>query len=115
MAFAAAQNQLPVGLWWLFAANLLWVVVYDTQYAMVDREDDLEVGIKSTAILFGEADTRIILLLQLFCLICFALLWISLLLVARPAFQNKFFLFGIKQPSQIQYFNREFARSWPPT
>ena len=71
MAFAAVQNQLPSGLWWLFAANLLWVVVYDTQYAMVDREDDLEVGIKSTAILFGEADTRIILLLQLFCLICF--------------------------------------------
>lgn len=71
MAFAATQNQLPIGLWWLFAANLLWVVVYDTQYAMVDREDDLEVGIKSTAILFGEADTRIILLLQLLCLICF--------------------------------------------
>jgi 4-hydroxybenzoate polyprenyltransferase len=71
MAFAAAQNQLPQGLWWLFAANLLWVVVYDTQYAMVDREDDLEVGIKSTAILFGEADTRIILLLQILCLICF--------------------------------------------
>lgn len=71
MAFAATQNQLPSGLWWLFAANLLWVVVYDTQYAMVDREDDLEVGIKSTAILFGEADTRIILLLQLLCLICF--------------------------------------------
>ena len=71
MAFAAAQNELPQGLWWLFAANLLWVVVYDTQYAMVDREDDLEVGIKSTAILFGEADTRIILLLQILCLICF--------------------------------------------
>jgi len=71
MAFAATQNQLPMGLWWLFAANLLWVVVYDTQYAMVDREDDLEVGIKSTAILFGEADTRIILLLQLTCLVCF--------------------------------------------
>ena len=71
MAFAAVQNQLPSGLWWLFVANLLWVVVYDTQYAMVDREDDLEVGIKSTAILFGEADTRIILLLQLLCLICF--------------------------------------------
>ncbi len=71
MAFAAAQNQLPTSLWWLFAANLLWVVVYDTQYAMVDREDDLAVGIKSTAILFGEADTRVILALQLLCLGCF--------------------------------------------
>jgi 4-hydroxybenzoate polyprenyltransferase len=71
MAFAAATETLPVGLWWLFLANLLWVVVYDTQYAMVDREDDLEVGIKSTAILFGEADTRIILGLQVLCLLCF--------------------------------------------
>ena len=71
MAFAATLNQLPPGLWWLFVANLLWVVVYDTQYAMVDREDDLEVGIKSTAILFGEADTRIILFFQLLCLACF--------------------------------------------
>ena len=71
MAFAAVSSDLPVGLWWLFAANLLWVVVYDTQYAMVDREDDLSVGIKSTAILFGALDTRIILLLQLICLLCF--------------------------------------------
>jgi 4-hydroxybenzoate polyprenyltransferase len=71
MAFAATVDSLPAGLWWLFCANLLWVVVYDTQYAMVDREDDLEVGIKSTAILFGRADTRIILMLQLLCLACF--------------------------------------------
>ena len=71
MAFAAATETMPAGLWWLFLANLLWVVVYDTQYAMVDREDDLEVGIKSTAILFGEADTRIIFGLQVVCLLCF--------------------------------------------
>lgn len=71
MAFAAQLNSLPSGLWWLFLANLLWVVVYDTQYAMVDREDDLEVGIKSTAILFGDFDTRIILILQLTCIACF--------------------------------------------
>lgn len=71
MAFAAVSSDLPVGLWWLFVANLLWVVVYDTQYAMIDREDDLSVGIKSTAILFGALDTRIILLLQLVCLLCF--------------------------------------------
>ena len=56
MAFAASTNSLPNELWWLFAANVLWTVVYDTQYAMVDREDDLSVGIKSTAILFGDLD-----------------------------------------------------------
>ncbi|MGB1137562.1 MAG: 4-hydroxybenzoate octaprenyltransferase [Luminiphilus sp.] len=71
MAFAASTNSLPTALWWLFAANVLWTVVYDTQYAMVDREDDLSIGIKSTAILFGDLDVRVIGLLQLFCLIAF--------------------------------------------
>ena len=71
MAFAASINALPSALWWLFTANLLWTVVYDTQYAMVDREDDLSVGIKSTAILFGNLDVRIIGLLQCLCLIAF--------------------------------------------
>ena len=71
MAFAASINALPSALWWLFAANLLWTVVYDTQYAMVDRDDDLSVGIKSTAILFGNLDVRIIGLLQCLCLIAF--------------------------------------------
>ena len=71
MAFAASINALPSALWWLFTANLLWTVVYDTQYAMVDREDDLSVGIKSTAILFGALDVRIIGLLQCLCLFAF--------------------------------------------
>ena len=71
MAFAASISALPNALWWLFTANLLWTVVYDTQYAMVDREDDLSVDIKSTAILFGSLDVRIIGLLQCLCLIAF--------------------------------------------
>ena len=71
IAFAASTGELQAGLWWLFAANLLWTVVYDTQYAMVDRDDDLQVGIKSTAILFGELDRRIIALIQLASLGCF--------------------------------------------
>ncbi|WP_116367846.1 4-hydroxybenzoate octaprenyltransferase [Parahaliea mediterranea] len=73
MAFAAQQNALPPGLWWLFAANLLWTVVFDTQYAMVDRDDDLKIGIKSTAVLFGRADRLIIGLLQLACLLCWVM------------------------------------------
>ena len=71
MAFAASTNTLPSALWWLFIANLLWTVIYDTQYAMVDREDDLTVGIKSTAILFGHLDVRIIGLLQGLCVVAF--------------------------------------------
>ena len=72
MAFAAQAGTLPMPLWLLFIANLLWTVAYDTEYAMCDREDDLRIGIKSTAILFGEADRVIIATLQglaLFCLI----------------------------------------------
>lgn len=65
MAFSAVRNELPVGMWWLFVANVLWTIVYDTQYAMVDREDDLQIGIKSTAILFGDSDRWIIALFQI--------------------------------------------------
>jgi 4-hydroxybenzoate polyprenyltransferase len=64
MAFAAVLNTLPNILWLVFVANLLWTVAYDTEYAMVDRDDDLAVGIKSTAILFGELDRHIVALLQ---------------------------------------------------
>ena len=64
MAFAAESGQLPWVCWILFAANVLWSVIYDTQYAMVDRDDDLVAGVKSTAILFGRFDRLIIGLLQ---------------------------------------------------
>jgi 4-hydroxybenzoate polyprenyltransferase len=60
MAFAAVQNNVPPVGWLLFIANILWSVIYDTEYAMVDREDDLKAGARSTAILFGDADLPII-------------------------------------------------------
>ncbi len=56
MAFAAVQGAVPFHGWLLFAANLFWVVAYDTEYAMVDRPDDLRIGVRSSAILFGRAD-----------------------------------------------------------
>ena len=65
MAFTAHHGSIPAVAWWLLIANLLWVVAYDTIYAMVDREDDLKIGIKSTAILFGRHDRLIVLLLGL--------------------------------------------------
>jgi 4-hydroxybenzoate polyprenyltransferase len=64
MAFAAAGNSLPPELWLMFTANLLWTVAYDTEYAMVDRADDLKAGIKSTAILFADLDKLMIGILQ---------------------------------------------------
>jgi len=60
MAFAALTGEVPKIAWLLLTAVVLWSAVYDTMYAMVDREDDLRVGVKSTAILFGEADRLII-------------------------------------------------------
>lgn len=72
MAFTAETGRLPPEAWLLFVANLVWTVAYDTYYAMADREDDLKIGIRSTAILFGEADRIVILMLQglaLFCLL----------------------------------------------
>jgi len=64
MAFAATNNDIPQSAWLLYVANLLWVLAYDTLYGMVDKKDDLKVGIKSTAILFGEADLQIIAIIQ---------------------------------------------------
>lgn len=60
MAFSAEATDLSVFLWLLYAANLCWTIAYDTYYAMVDRDDDLKIGVKSTAILFGEMDLAMI-------------------------------------------------------
>ncbi|WP_374053694.1 4-hydroxybenzoate octaprenyltransferase [Xenorhabdus taiwanensis] len=64
MAFAAVSESLPLECWLLFLANIIWSVIYDTQYAMVDRDDDLKIGVKSTAVLFGRFDKLIIGILQ---------------------------------------------------
>lgn len=65
MAFTAVQQQLPAEAWLMFAANMLWTIAYDTLYAMVDRDDDLKIGIKSTAVFFGRFDRLAVISLQL--------------------------------------------------
>lgn len=99
MAFSASGAPLSSVCWLLYLANLLWTIAYDTQYAMADRADDLKAGIKSTAILFGNADTLIIGLLD-------GLTLISLLLLGWQLGFNLFFygalalallLFGYQQ------------------
>lgn len=64
MAFTAVTGSVPGVAWILFAASVLWIIAYDTQYAMVDRRFDLDIGLKSSAILFGTADRAIIGALQ---------------------------------------------------
>ena len=76
MAYVAVQGTPDIWCWLLFIAYMCWTVAYDTQYAMADRDDDLKIGIKSTAILFGRYDVIIISILQmLFLLIMGAVLW----------------------------------------
>ena len=85
MTFTAANNQIDNVAWLLLIANLLWVVAYATQYAMVDRDDDIKLGIKSTAILFGKHDLKIIAFLQI--------LFISTLLLASNYIGLSFYFY----------------------
>jgi 4-hydroxybenzoate polyprenyltransferase len=107
MAFAAVQNVVPEPGWLLFLASVLWIVAYDTMYAMVDREDDLRVGIKSTAILFGEADRLMIGLLQ-------AGTVISLVLVGQQLGYQGYYFWGIAAAAGLlcyqQYLIRDRSR-----
>lgn len=76
MAFAAQSGSVPTAAWLIFVGVLLWTVVYDTFYAMVDRDDDLRIGIKSTAVLFGEQDRMITGCLQ-------GLVWFTFFLIGK--------------------------------
>lgn len=73
MAFAAQLEDVPIIGWLLLIATVLWATAYDTMYAMVDRDDDIRIGVKSTAILFGDADTMIIGMMQF---LFFVTLWV---------------------------------------
>lgn len=73
MAFAALMNYLPAICWLLLAANLFWVIAYDTEYAMVDREDDIRIGLRSSAITFGRFDVVAIMMCYGLCLVLLAI------------------------------------------
>jgi 4-hydroxybenzoate polyprenyltransferase len=88
MAFEAQFEQVPRVAWLLLVANVLWVTVYDTIYAMVDRDDDLKIGVRSTAILFGDSDRHIIAVLQFMTLL-------SLYLVGRMIHMGHWYAMGL--------------------
>lgn len=109
MAFAAQLDALPAALWLVYLGNLLWTVAYDTAYAMVDREDDLVVGIKSSAILFGRHDRLMIGLLQGGSLLCLFLAgrafdlgvyYYTALLIAAGLFVYQHTLIRERQPER---------------
>ncbi len=65
MAFSASSDVVPSSAWWVFSATLIWTVIYDTMYAMADRDEDLKIGVKSTAVLFAQYDRLILAILQI--------------------------------------------------
>ncbi|MCE1176408.1 MAG: 4-hydroxybenzoate octaprenyltransferase [Burkholderiales bacterium] len=77
MAFAAVQNQVPAVAWWLLLANVFWTIAYDTEYAMVDKNDDLKIGIKTSAITFGRFDVAAVMLCYAVFIVMMAILGVQ--------------------------------------
>ena len=88
MAFAAVNDYIPPLAWVLLAANVFWAIAYDTQYAMVDRDDDVKIGIKSSAIFFGKYDVIAVM-------ICYAVMLGLLVYVGMFMGFNKFYFIGL--------------------
>lgn len=107
MAFAAQTGEVPKVAWLLFVATVLWATAYDTMYGMVDREDDLKIGVKSTAILFGEADRAVIGVLQL-------LLLGALLLAGQVAELQAYYYFGLLLALALAVYQQYLIRNREP-
>jgi 4-hydroxybenzoate polyprenyltransferase len=107
MAYAAQTGTLPPTAWLLFTATALWATAYDTMYAMVDRDDDIVIGVKSTAILFGEADRIIIGVIQL-------LMIVTLAAVGRQAGLGVFYTLGLLAASVMAAYQQYLIRNRDP-
>lgn len=107
MAFAAVQGAVPRVGWLLFLVNVLWSTAYDTFYAMVDRDDDLRIGVKSTAILFGESDRLIVGVLQL-------LVLGGLVLVGQLAALGRYFYLSLLVAAGLALYQQYLARQRDP-
>ena len=103
MAFAAQTESVPPIAWLVFLATVLWTVAYDTIYAMVDREDDLKIGVKSTAILFGNADRAIIACLQV-------MVVLTLCLIGDQANLGQFYFLGVVAASCLLVYQQHLIR-----
>jgi len=88
MAYAAQSNEITPIAWLLFLATVLWATAYDTMYAMADREDDIKIGVKSTAILFGDADRVMIGIIQ-------AMLILTLVMIGNRAELGQYYFLGV--------------------
>lgn len=107
MAFTAQANELTPVTWLLFLATLLWTTAYDTMYAMADREDDLKIGVKSTAILFGPLDKMMIGIIQ-------AMLILALLLIGQRAELSGFYYTGVVAASVLALWQQYLIKDRDP-
>ena len=107
MAFAAQTGEVPRVAWLLFVATVLWTTAYDTMYGMVDREDDLKIGVKSTAILFGESDRVVIAVLQLLALG-------ALVLAGQAASLDGYYYFGLALAAGLVLYQQYLIREREP-
>jgi 4-hydroxybenzoate polyprenyltransferase len=109
MAFAEVTGSVPKEAWLLFVANILWTTAYDTIYAMVDRKDDLKIGIKSTAILFGDLDRVIIGIIQLLTLLALFLFGKQMELTA-PYYLSLLVVIWLFAHQQLLIYRRQEAQ-----
>ena len=107
MAYAAQTNEITPMAWLLFLTTVLWATAYDTMYAMADRDDDIRIGVKSTAILFGDADRVIIGIIQ-------AMVLLSLLLVGDRANLGLFYYLGLVIATLLAVYQQYLIKDRDP-
>ncbi len=107
MAFAAQTGGVPKTAWLLFVATVLWATAYDTMYGMVDREDDLKIGVKSTAILFGDSDRLITGIIQV-------LFLVALVLAGQSAGLGGYYYFGLLLAAGLLLYQQYLIRDREP-
>jgi len=107
MAFAAQTGETPQLAWLVFGTALIWAIIYDTFYAMVDREDDRRIGVKSTALLFGDVDLFVIAGLQ-------ALMLLALVLIGMLAELGFWYYFAVAGAAALMAYHQWLARARQP-
>ncbi|MDL2284659.1 4-hydroxybenzoate octaprenyltransferase [Oxalobacter sp. OttesenSCG-928-P03] len=104
MAFAAVRGEIPMTAWYLMLGNLFWTLAYDTEYAMVDRDDDLKVGIRTSAITFGQYDVFAVML-------CYALMLLVLFVAGLDAGLGGWFVAGLVAAAICVVFQYRLIRT----
>ncbi len=103
MAFAAVSSNLPAPCWWLLLANIFWVLAYDTEYAMVDRDDDVRIGIRTSAILFGHYDVAAVML-------CYAAMLAVLVMIGMKLQFGLYYYLGLGAAGLIMLYHYSLIR-----